>query len=120
MRKIIYLLLIIFAASCATMPTQQEINDADYGAYPNNYQETIKNYMAEMLFDPYTAVYSNWRGLSKGWYGELNKFHFGYRVCVNINAKNRMGGYVGNKTYFFIINDDMVIYELENHYCNFK
>lgn len=104
MKKIIYIFL-IFIVSCATIPTPHEVETADYGVYPYAYQEVVKNFMSETLFDPYSAIYSNWQGPSKGWYGVSNRVSFGYRVCVKINAKNRMGGYTGGKVYFFIIND---------------
>jgi len=110
--------------SCVTMPTQQEISNADYGAYPNNYQETIKNYMENLLFDPYSAVYSNWSGPAQGYSGgRFIQIAFGYRVCVDINAKNRMGGYVGKKLHYFLIHDGRIVQQFDEfgarQLCNF-
>ena len=110
--------------SCVTMPTQQEISNADYGAYPNDYQEIIKNNMEKLLFDPYSVVYSNWRGPAQGYSGgRFIQTAFGYRVCVDINAKNRMGGYVGNKLHYFLIHDGRIVQQFDEHsaqqLCNF-
>lgn len=112
--------------SCATIPkpTEQEAANADYGAYPDNYQEIIKNYLADLLFDPYSAVYSNWRGPLRGWSGGgFFQVAYGYRVCVDINAKNRMGGYVGKKLHYFVINNGRIIQYFDEtfapQFCNF-
>jgi len=56
--------------------------------------------MSQTLIDPYSAVYDNWRGPSKGYMSSIGGKYFGYRICVDVNAKNRMGGYTGRHTYF--------------------
>jgi hypothetical protein len=105
--------LICSISACATMPTQEQIANADYGPYPDNYQEIIKTYMENLLFDPYSAVYSNWQGPAQGYSGgRLIQTAYGYRVCVDINAKNRMGGYVGKKRQYFLINNGRVVQDL--------
>lgn len=110
--------------SCATRPTQQEIKNANYGPYPYDYQEIIKNNMENLLFDPYTAVYSDWRGPTSGYSGgNFIQTAFGWRVCVNINAKNKMGGYVGKKLHYFLINNDRIVQRFDEYgarqLCNF-
>jgi len=110
--------------ACVTRPTQQEISNADYGDYPNNYQEIIRSYMENVLFDPYSAVYSNWSGPSQGYSGgRFVQIAFGYRVCVDINAKNRMGGYVGKKRYYFLIHNGRIVQQFDElnaqQLCNF-
>ena len=117
-------LLAALLGACATAPSAGEIANADYGVYPSGYQETVKNYMAASLFDPYTAVYENWRGPAQGYSGgNFVKIEFGYRVCVDINAKNRMGGYVGRKRYYFLIRNGAVVQDLGEYgarkLCNF-
>ncbi len=117
-------LLVALLGACATAPSAGEIANADYGVYPSGYQETVKNYMAASLFDPYTAVYENWRGPSRGYSGgNFVKTEFGYQVCVDINAKNRMGGYVGRKRYYFLIRNGAVVQDLGEYgarkLCNF-
>jgi hypothetical protein len=39
----------------------------------------------------------------------------GYRVCVEVNANKRMGGYTGAKSFIFVINDDKVVYNYGGH-----
>lgn len=112
MRKILLVFFCFCLIGCATIPppTPEQISNADYGNYPYNYQEVIKDFMDDLLIDPGSAVYSNWRGPSKGWVGNgFQGYVFGYRVCVFVNAKNRMGGYVGKRLYHFVINKGRVI-----------
>ena len=110
--------LVVFIAICATgcapgvkEMSHAEILMADYGVYPEDYQQAVKDYMNGILIDPGSARYSNWKGPSKG--GVKDSFAgyvFGYRVCVDINAKNSFGGYTGNQRSFFIIKDGKVAY----------
>ncbi len=115
MRSIKIFALLIFTLftimGCASMnkPTPAQITNADYGSYPDNYKNIVENYMARMLFDPYSAVFSNWRGPAQGYIYDITGTYFGYRVCVEVNAKNRMGGYTGNKMHLFVINNGHVI-----------
>lgn len=98
----------IFLSSCATVPTEDQIDTADYGSYPSNYQTAIMNSMNAILFDPYSAVY-RFGTPYKGYAyvnGSLKPPVFGYLVNVGINAKNRMGGYVGEKPHTFFFKDD--------------
>jgi hypothetical protein len=109
--KLAFLLVTISSIGCASVwqPTPEELAKADYGRYPDDYQEIITNYMSKSLFDPYSAVYDDWRGPSKGYVSSISGVYYGYRVCVDINAKNRMGAYVGSSTNLFVINKGRVI-----------
>lgn len=117
MKTIIYLTifsLIVIITACATpQPSQQQIMNADYGDYPENYQEIIKNFMEQRMFDPYSAVYTNWTTPTKAWYGGKwysgKQIKYGYKVCVDINGKNKLGGYVGYQLFYFLIKDGYVI-----------
>ena len=116
LRKIIQLKknLIIFALSlltngCAIRPTEKEIEIADYGSYPNEYEQIIRNHMETFLKDPESARYKFLNSPKPGWNG-IGGNKFGYVVCANINAKNSFGGYVGNRMSYFMIRNDRMIY----------
>lgn len=108
-----YLLALCLFAGCAgtLKPTPDEIASADYGVYPDNYQEIATAYILKGLIDPYSAVFSGWQGPSKGWISDSSKVYFGYEVCVSVNAKNRMGGYSGSKLHYFLIKNDTFVHE---------
>ncbi len=109
--KIISLVLLILLCGCAAMnkPTPEQLANANYGSYPSDYKDVIQNYFARVLIDPYSAVYSEWRGPAQGYVYDMSGVYFGYRVCVEVNAKNRMGGYTGSAPYFIIINNGHIL-----------
>lgn len=112
MKTIISLILIVLMfAGCATMPTPEQVAKADYGDYPADYQSAIKQHLSSRLYDPYTAQYSGWSRPFPVYYKPFmsSQILYGYRVCVAVNAKNRMGGYTGDKLHFFLIKNDAVI-----------
>jgi hypothetical protein len=115
MKKIIVSMFIMLSlCSCAGRPTYEQLRDADYGAYPDNYQEIIENYYSNALFDPYSAVYEFSTPRKLG-HGDGFKQYFGYAICGTVNAKNRLGGYVGKKLFFFMINDNKIILQYEGY-----
>ncbi|MFH1035201.1 MAG: hypothetical protein V1806_11900 [Pseudomonadota bacterium] len=118
-------------------PSQYQIEHADYGQLPQNYQDIIRTYYKDKLFDPYTAVYEFATPIT-GWkvlvdkesvddqiravneilahkrrnpaYDPGSPFSpararvlFGWICRGTINAKNRMGGYVGSEPFEFIL-----------------
>jgi hypothetical protein len=112
LRKIIVLFAILVFSGCgASKPTPDQIANAYYGQYPDNYKEIIQKHMANVLIDPDSVKYSGWNGPSKGYFQDFGKTFWGYRVCVEINAKNRMGGYTGRQTQFFIISDGRIAHK---------
>jgi len=113
MRLFLCTFFVFCLAGCVHTPTPEQIAFADYGSYPNNYQELIQQYFSKTLLDPYSAQYSDWRGPSQGYWARPfgGEPIFGYRACVEVNAKNRMGGYTGSQQYFFMIRNGDIIYE---------
>lgn len=98
-------------AGCATAPTQEQINSAYYGDYPNDYETVVKNFMEVRLKDPASATYKFDAIPTKGWAGGglSGPVEYGWRICAYINAKNSFGGYVGAKRHFFLIRDSRVV-----------
>jgi hypothetical protein len=99
---------------CVAAPTQKEVDSADYGIYPSNYEAVVKEFYSNILKDPYSAEYRNITGPKKFWLSDRSKgSRYGYLVCVTINAKNSYGAYVGYKTDGLLIRNDSVIQYLE-------
>lgn len=119
MKNLIFpLTLLLLLVSCVgSPPTPEEMQNANFGPYPNNYEEIIKGYYYNVLFDPYSAVFRFLPPKKVGW-GHGNDHYFGYAVCGGINAKNRFGAYVGEQLFFVIINSGQIIlrYEKSNAY----
>jgi hypothetical protein len=102
---------LVLVWGCATV-TPEQIASADYGTVPPpTYQDGIKKHMESVLLDPYSAHYRFIGEPKKGYAylsGTVNPPTFGYLVYVGVNAKNRMGGYVGEQPYRFFIKNDAV------------
>ena len=113
MKKCISFLLTIFFSAflgaCASLapPSAEEIEKADYGILMSqeNAQITAQAFLDKHLKDPRSAQYE-WGESYKAWLrrgiihggGKI----FGYRLDVDVNAKNSYGGYTGFKKYVFM------------------
>lgn len=113
MWKIAWLAVVVllFAFGCGLIPkpTPEQLASADYGSFPADYKQMTTEYISRMLLDPYSAVFSDWKGPIKAWEGNSMAATFGYRVCVSVNAKNRMGGFAGRKIHSVMINNDQIV-----------
>lgn len=101
--------LLLLTAGCVTPIPPEQIASADYGTVPPIYKDAIQGHMQGLLFDPYSAHYRYSADPVKGYAyvsGTLKPPVFGYLVTVGINAKNRMGGYTGEKPYLFLFHND--------------
>lgn len=97
-------------AGCASAPSTQETAAADYGSYPADFEQIIRNHMSRKLKDPESARYEFLNQPKAAW-ATLGGKKFGYAVCTNINAKNSFGGYVGSRPSYFLIRNGAVISE---------
>lgn len=88
------------------MGRQMGINEAGGlgNTVPANYQQTIKDDLSKRLKDPYTAHIEigepEKSSCDVGIYGP----HWGWRVPVDVNAKNSFGGYTGVRRYWYWLN----------------
>ncbi len=107
----LFAMFILFACAGATPPTSSELENADYGSYPANYKKILENKIKMALIDEDSAKFrysgdplKAWKPLTNG-----NGYVYGWDVCVEVNAKNRMGGYVGYKPYYAFIKNGNVL-----------
>ncbi|MGE3978878.1 MAG: hypothetical protein AB7F94_15025 [Nitrospira sp.] len=112
-------LLLLLTLGCITpIPvTPEQIASADYGTVPvpPAYQDAIKGYMQEILFDPRTARYRFVGEPQRGYaylLGRRKPPVFGYLVHVEIDAKNLKSRYTGEQPYRFFIRNE-TLYPLE-------
>lgn len=103
----------VLLQGCAPVPTQQEINSADYG-YPISQDDAVsqaKGAFGIYLKDPESARYSFgtvYKGYFVGSAFEGRKLQAGYLLDVTVNAKNSYGGYVGPKPYKFLFRNGKI------------
>ncbi len=115
MKKVAGLLIvtsIFFLVGCGlkSPPSSTELISANFGSYPENYQEIIIRHFGRSLFDPYSAVYEF--STPRKAYIYNFEYIYGWGVIGTLNAKNRFGGYVGAKPFNVLIRDGRVINEV--------
>ncbi|MFJ4255752.1 hypothetical protein ACIP01_02205 [Pseudomonas monteilii] len=98
---------------CAPMPTQQQIDSADYGDSigQEDAEAQVKQAFSMVLKDPESARYSFgyvYKGYFVGSAFEGRKLQAGYLLDVTVNAKNSYGGYVGSKPYKFLFHNGRI------------
>jgi len=100
MKRIAVCMMIAALAGCAGRPNVEQLSQFDYG--PNPIERTkVEEIVRASLIDPYSAhiqILSEFRGARGNGFG----WEYGWGCIIIVNAKNRFGGYVGNKgwTYF--------------------
>lgn len=103
--RIMQIMVVVLSATllgCMTVPTQEQVASADIGPKPENAQQVVKDYFARTLYDPYSAVYTFNYGPERASHTGLGTT-IGWFVCGTLNAKNRLGGYVGAKPFRVVI-----------------
>ena len=100
--------LLLMAVGCATMPTEEEVENAYYGPEPSSNDfvlDLIKEYSEFRLKDaPSSRFYLTPIG-KEGWLND----QFGWLYDARINDKNSFGGYDGWKEFRFLIRDGRVV-----------
>ena len=98
-------------AGCVTMPELRtvdwaEIDPGPAPAYAET-REAVAIALAETLKDPYSAQFRNWSPAYKALFSYDVKAALEplWAMCVDMNAKNSMGGDVGFKTYYVKLRD---------------
>ena len=111
MNKLVLSIVLTFLISCASAPSQDEIDNADYGKYVSSSQCTnlAKTFIKNKLKDPSSAQFNNVY-CYKGWLGSVPivgvSATFGYTFGGNVNGKNSYGGYTGFTPFIGVVRDD--------------
>ncbi len=92
-------------------PSKQEQSVADYGEYPDNYENIVKGYMQTTLKDPESARYRFIKPPVKYYTTakSRNDIQYCWAVFVGINSKNSYGGYAGESLFRIYIKNGIVI-----------
>jgi len=93
------------------IPTQTQIENANYGEEIPNYSHIIRNYLLQELDDPDSIKGLQITKPKAGWYHQKYSKGtiFGYISWVNYNSKNMMGVYNGYSNYLFLLKNKKVI-----------
>jgi hypothetical protein len=119
MKKIILSFIFCFGLYGCGAAMKAEMENADYGTPPTDYQSKIIDFVKPLLKDPDSAKFTFDSLPRKGQYRYRN---YGYVVCAKVNAKNSYGGYTGDQLqYFFFVNDQITASHgvVDNQYPQF-
>jgi hypothetical protein len=91
-----------------TPPTE----GVNYGRYPSNYVALVKAWFNTNLKDPYSVHYTKISKPRKE-HDLISEEHhealYAWSVCATVNAKNSFGGYIGNRTTWFLIDKGEIV-----------
>ena len=101
----------LLLVACADLPqptpieiSMSNVRSADYGTYPEHYEQQIHQYLNDTLLDPDRAkiriapprkVFKIYETDDRP---SQPKYYPCYLVCAEVNAKNTYGGYTGWQT----------------------
>ena len=114
--KLFFTLVVLLSTSalfsgCASAPTNQEIQNANYGRSVSASAciSVAKTFIANLMKDPGSAQFSDVK-CYQGWEGNVPiagvTATYGYRFEGRVNAKNLYGAYVGYTPFSGIVRDD--------------
>lgn len=105
------LALSLALAACDTTVTKQEMETAEYGPAPVNYQDEIKSYLSLRLTDPKQAIVE-FRNEPKQLYQRgtgIRGEQYGWGLCVWVNDKNKQGAYEGFYPMTFVMRNEKIV-----------
>ena len=111
MKRWLPIALLLALAGCDTTVTKAEMETADYGPRPVNYQDEIKSYLSIRLTDPKDAIVE-FRNEPKQLYQRgtgIRGEQYGWGVCVWVNDKNKQGAYDGFFPMSFILRNEKIV-----------
>jgi hypothetical protein len=104
----------LLLAGCASAPTAEQIAQADYGPYPDNYEQITRSFFNSVLKDPSSLqIDGSISSPQKSWLSFMGSVQYGYKVCVRYNAKNSYGGYGGFTTEYLLIRNGVVVQNID-------
>jgi len=105
----IFAVLIFLLYACASTPTAEDLASADYGPYPDNYRQSIKNYAKGYLKDPQSAQWKFNYLPRESWLKYWGGVRYGWGVCTEIDTKTSEEVYTGYRKHFFLIKNGRVV-----------
>jgi len=105
MKRLLVFVFVCFLTACSvTPPSKIEMDAADYGQLPNDYQQQIKDWWSNRLKDPYSSKFT-FSTPEKAWFkdGILAEsggaIRYGWIIPITLNAKNSYGAYTGIESH---------------------
>tara|TARA_B100000965_G_C19594844_1_gene759689 strand:- start:1786 stop:2214 length:429 start_codon:yes stop_codon:yes gene_type:complete len=111
LKTIFFLLIIFLITSCSSVPTKDEVDNADYGesVSSSECQMLAKTFIRNRLKDPSSAQFNS-VVCYRGWLASSPivgvPVTFGYTFGGYVNGRNSFGGYSGFTSFQGVVRDD--------------
>jgi hypothetical protein len=111
MKRFLPFVFILGLAGCDTTVTKAEMQTAEYGPRPVNYQDEIKGYLGLRLTDPKNALIEFRAGPTQIYNRgtPVRGEQYGWGVCVWVNDKNKSGAYDGYYPMSFVLRNEKIV-----------
>lgn len=110
MKKFLLILTSLILSGCVNLPSPSQEKEADYGAFPDNYQNIARTYLMTELRDPSSIEIKEMTKPIKRWIGDkFTGINYGYLVCVDVNSKNLLGNLTGFRSDAVLIRNGSVV-----------
>ena len=122
MRNAIFLLVslatLVQFGCLGSGPRREDFDKADFGSYPSNHMQLIQDRLSQVLIDPGSVQNLRSSEPKPMWIQPMfvDPVVYGYGCWFSYNAKNRYGGYVGQKTYFAFFRNGQLLRTIEDRY----
>ena len=115
MKQLTAVTALLILAGCAAMdkPSPEQIENADYGTYPSDYERIVKQYIRRMFLEPDSVQDLSIQPPQKYWITNSaimgGRTTYGYMVQFSCNARSRAGNYIGVRTTRLFIRNGVVV-----------
>ncbi|GGW83880.1 hypothetical protein [Alteromonas halophila] len=103
-------LIALLLSACSSLPSDQEVDEANYGSAPSEYELIVKAYYQMTVNEPGTTKYNAIHKPVRYWLAnKMGDTYYGYLVCATVNTKNLLGKYSGFRHDALLIHNDHVV-----------
>lgn len=108
---LVFGIAIALVAGCQDPPTRREVDTAEYGPYPENYEKLVRDHLRTRLTDPAGAIVEFRAGPGRLYQQDsvLRARQYGWGVCLFVNDRNKDGTFDGFHPIVYIINSGRII-----------
>jgi hypothetical protein len=102
----------VLLIGCSTdPPTKEDMEAANYGPKPDNYQQIVRDFLRNRLTDPTAAIIDFKAGPTQMYQKDtmIRDLQVGWAVCVMVNDKNSRGAYQGFVPAVYYIRNGKVV-----------
>lgn len=117
MKKAVLVLSVVFLCGCGLFLPKPTPEQLSAGPYPTNYRQMILDHLSRSMYDPDSlrnfSIFKEPHIVKATFLvprAGMNQGEKAWKVSYYCNAKNRFGGYTGNRLYSCLIRHNRLVY----------